>query len=196
MTRITKNTVFDSPLLRRLIQGGINLFLPQPRDERTPVSRALLIHLLSQRIRPTETLALNAAFALAFAVFLRMGEFTYPATALVDRNRSAWSISLYRASPWARTTSSLSCHVAKPITTQATDSARERTIGRYDNVRERRYSNVLIMADTMSMTATSNGSLASYKTTRARSSIYPSARRGRCEGADAVLAAVGNCEAR
>ena len=87
MTRITKNTVFDSPLLRRLIQGGINLFLPQPRDERTPVSRALLIHLLSQRIRPTETLALNAAFALAFAVFLRMGEFTYPAAALVDRNR-------------------------------------------------------------------------------------------------------------
>ena len=30
---------------------------------------------------------INAAFALAFAALLRMGEFTYPAAALVDRSR-------------------------------------------------------------------------------------------------------------
>src|SRR5216117_828297 len=29
------NAVFDSPLLRRLIQGGTNLFPPQPHRERT-----------------------------------------------------------------------------------------------------------------------------------------------------------------
>jgi hypothetical protein len=36
---------------------------------------------------PMDTLAVNAAFTLAFAAFLRMGEFTYPASALENRYR-------------------------------------------------------------------------------------------------------------
>ncbi len=36
---------------------------------------------------PTDALTINAAFTLTFAAFLRMGEFTYPAIALADRDR-------------------------------------------------------------------------------------------------------------
>ena len=64
---------------------------PQPRRERTPISCALLIRLLLPEATadeaPIETLALNASFTLAFTTFLRMREFTYLTTALIDRNR-------------------------------------------------------------------------------------------------------------
>jgi hypothetical protein len=85
------DSVFDSPHIRRLVQGGINLFPPQPRPERTPISRALLLRLVSpeasQGEKHTDALAINAAFTLAFAAFLRMGELTYPSSALSDRQR-------------------------------------------------------------------------------------------------------------
>jgi hypothetical protein len=64
------------------VQGAVNLFPPQPRAQRTPISHNLLIRLISPAASASENavdaLAINAAFTLAFAAFLRMGEFTYP----------------------------------------------------------------------------------------------------------------------
>jgi hypothetical protein len=82
---------FDSLCLRRIVQGAVNLFPAQPRAERTPISRNLLLHLVSPAATASENaldaLAVNAAFTLAFAAFLRMGEFTYPSSGLADRRR-------------------------------------------------------------------------------------------------------------
>jgi hypothetical protein len=82
---------FDSPCLRRLVQGALNFFPPQPRPERTPISRNLLVRLVSPAASASENisdaLAVNVAFTLAFAAFLRMGEFTYPSSALLERRR-------------------------------------------------------------------------------------------------------------
>jgi len=82
---------FDSPCLRRVIQGANNFFPAEPRPQRTPITRSLLIRLISPEATAAEphldTLAVNAAFTLAFAAFLRMGEFTFPVSALSDRRR-------------------------------------------------------------------------------------------------------------
>ena len=73
------------------MQGANNFFPAEPRPQRTPISRSLLIRLISPEATAAEphldTLAVNAAFTLAFAAFLRMGEFTFPVSALSDRRR-------------------------------------------------------------------------------------------------------------
>ena len=82
---------FDSPCLRRIVQGTTNLLPSQPRPERTPILRSLLIRLVFAAAiaseEPTDALVVNVAFTLAFAAFLRMGEFTYPSSALLDCHR-------------------------------------------------------------------------------------------------------------
>lgn len=73
--------VFECPHIRRLIAGAETLFPRQPRQQRLPITKQLLISLLSPRACAGEhfvdTLNLNAAFSLAFSAFLRMGEFTW-----------------------------------------------------------------------------------------------------------------------
>ena len=68
-------TVFDSPHLLRLVQGARGLF-PSRKRERLPVTRDIL-----SKITPPPTSRndyhIDAAFKLAFAGFLRMGEFTH-----------------------------------------------------------------------------------------------------------------------
>ena len=67
--------VFAHPILDRLIAGARSLFPPAKRT-RLPISQRILASITPP---PTsvEDLHLNAAFKLAFAAFLRMGEFTY-----------------------------------------------------------------------------------------------------------------------
>ena len=67
--------MFDSPYLLRLVQGARSLF-PSRKRERLPIIRDIL-----SKITPPSTSRndyhIDAAFKLAFAGFLRMGEFTY-----------------------------------------------------------------------------------------------------------------------
>lgn len=83
------DAVFDLPIFRRLLTGGDNLASSGPSIPRPVVSRGLLIELISSQATATEhpldTLALNAAFTLAFAGFLRMGEFTHDDRILRNR---------------------------------------------------------------------------------------------------------------
>ena len=68
-------TVFESPYLLRLVQGARSLF-PGKRRERLPITRDILT-----KITPTpvsrDDYNVDAAFKLAFAGFLRIGEFTH-----------------------------------------------------------------------------------------------------------------------
>ena len=72
-------SVFEDPRLQRILRG-IKIFLAarevEPR-ERLPITRDLLLRLIS-RLDPStyEGATLRAAFCIAFAAFLRMGEFT------------------------------------------------------------------------------------------------------------------------
>ena len=68
-------SIFTSPKLDRLIQGARSLFRG-PRRERLPITRELLTTVTPEPIS-IDDLHVNAAFKLAFAGFLRMGEFTH-----------------------------------------------------------------------------------------------------------------------
>jgi len=73
--------VFADEQLARVIRGVMRLYpdTTLPR-ERTPITREILVQLLSQLDLQTRRGALlAAAFTLAFAAFLRSGEFTYKA---------------------------------------------------------------------------------------------------------------------
>lgn len=67
--------VFKSPTLDRLIQGARSLF-QGPRRERLPITQELLTT-VTPTANSLDDLNINAAFKLAFAGFLRMGEFTH-----------------------------------------------------------------------------------------------------------------------
>ena len=71
-------SVFHSPDLERMIAGVRRLRGEAGTQERCPITKDLLLQMLphlSQRSREGATL--YAAFCLAFAAFLRIGEFTY-----------------------------------------------------------------------------------------------------------------------
>lgn len=74
-------TIFECPHIRRLIAGASTLFPKRPSLPKLVVTRSLLLRLLSPEAYMGESdadrLTLNAAFALAFSGFLRMGEFTW-----------------------------------------------------------------------------------------------------------------------
>jgi len=67
--------VFKSPTLDRLIQGARSLFQGS-RRERLPITRELLTT-VTPSSSSIDDVNVNAAFKLAFAGFLRMGEFTH-----------------------------------------------------------------------------------------------------------------------
>ncbi|KAF2174419.1 hypothetical protein K469DRAFT_550845, partial [Zopfia rhizophila CBS 207.26] len=85
--------VFEEDHIQRLIQGAKNLFPAQSRRKRLPITRDILLDVLSKRATrgedPIDTRNLNAAFTVAFSGFLRMGEFTYKASDLIDTRRFA-----------------------------------------------------------------------------------------------------------
>jgi len=71
-------TAFLDPRLERTIQGIKRDHNEPTRRERTPFTRPYLLRLLLHLHPLTyDTLVLRAAFTLAFAGFLRVGEFTY-----------------------------------------------------------------------------------------------------------------------
>jgi len=73
--------VFECPHIRRLLAGAHNLFPKRLGQAKLPITRELLNRLLCPEAclgeSATDTLNLNAAFALAFSAFLRMGEFMW-----------------------------------------------------------------------------------------------------------------------
>ena len=86
--------VFADEQLARVIRGVMRLYpdTTLPR-ERTPITREILVQLLSQLDLQTRRGALLAAvFTLAFAAFLRSGEFTYTEEDLRDESFADWFV--------------------------------------------------------------------------------------------------------
>lgn len=83
--------VFNSPHLQLLINGVTNTFPGSQRSPRTPITRDLLKELLSERATsgedPITRVNVNAACTMAFAGFLRLGEFTYLPSQLTNPAR-------------------------------------------------------------------------------------------------------------
>ena len=70
--------VYSHPILQRIIAGLQRLYGEGDTRERRPITRDILLKLISRFDQRTfEGANLHAAFCLAFAGFLRMGEFTY-----------------------------------------------------------------------------------------------------------------------
>ena len=76
---------FHSPQLERVI-AGLRRMRGEARSlERRPITKDLLLQMLSYfSLRIREGVTLYAVFYLAFAVFLRVGEFTYTIKDLND----------------------------------------------------------------------------------------------------------------
>ena len=71
-------TAFTDPRLERTVQGIKREYSEPERRDRTPLTRPYLLRLLSLMPPPNyNNTMLQAAFTLAFAGFLRVGEFTY-----------------------------------------------------------------------------------------------------------------------
>ena len=70
--------VFDSPHLLRLVQGARGFF-PSRKRERLPITKDILSKITPPPMSRNDY-HINAAFKLAFAAFLRIGEFIYTYT--------------------------------------------------------------------------------------------------------------------
>ena len=82
--------VYSHPILQRIIAGLRRLYGEGDTRERQPITRDILLKLISRFDQTTfEGANLHAAFCLAFAGFLRMGEFTYDK---VEGNFSSWNL--------------------------------------------------------------------------------------------------------
>jgi hypothetical protein len=71
-------TVFDDPRIKRLFRGALRLFGTKPTRERGEIERPLLLSMLQTlNLNLHDHVNLRAAFAVAFAAFLRSGELTW-----------------------------------------------------------------------------------------------------------------------
>lgn len=68
--------VFESVHLKRLIKGARNVFPPAPKRTRHPITMTILKSILPRLSADKDDANIHAAFCIAFAGFLRMGEFT------------------------------------------------------------------------------------------------------------------------
>jgi integrase len=84
---------FHHPMLQRVV-AGIRKFRGEAKvQEREPLTRDLLLRVLSLFDTSSQYGAtLHASFCLAFAGFLRIGEFTYSQTDLTDPEFDRWHI--------------------------------------------------------------------------------------------------------
>ena len=79
-------TAFSDTRLERILQGIKRDHREESRPERTPLTRPLLLHILSALDNQSyDNIVTRAAFTLAFAAFLRVGEFTYKETDIATR---------------------------------------------------------------------------------------------------------------
>ena len=82
--------VYSYPILQRVIAGLRRLYREGDTRERRPITREVLLKLVSRFNQTTlEGANLHSAFCLAFAGFLRMGEFTYDK---VESDFSSWNL--------------------------------------------------------------------------------------------------------
>ena len=82
--------VYSHPILQRIIKSFRRIYGEGDTWERRPITRDILLKLISRFDQTTlEGANLHAAFCLAFAGFLRMGEFTYNK---VERDFSSWNL--------------------------------------------------------------------------------------------------------
>ena len=82
--------VYSHPILQRVIKGFQRIYGEGDTQERQPITRDILLKLISRFDQTTlEGANLHAAFCLAFAGFLRMGEFTYNK---VESDFSSWNL--------------------------------------------------------------------------------------------------------
>ena len=75
--------VFEGPYIKRLLAGARSLF-PQRKKEKLPITRDILAQIVTGG-KSHDDLNIDAAFTLAFAGFLRMGEITHTATELKSK---------------------------------------------------------------------------------------------------------------
>lgn len=69
-------TVFDNPRLALIIKGGRRLF-PSIKTTRLPITKDILEKITLQPATSIEECTIDAAFKIAWAGFLRLGEITY-----------------------------------------------------------------------------------------------------------------------
>lgn len=86
--------VFDSPWIQRIVKGGHRLF-PGSKRQRLPITKEILDKVTANPSRSADDLNYNTAFKVAWAGFLRVGEFTHT---LQDRhNRTFHQTGLTRS---------------------------------------------------------------------------------------------------
>ena len=84
---------FHHPMLERIIAGIKRLVGERDKRERKPITRQILIQLLNNLDHKTLNGAtLHAAYSIAFAGFLRCGEFTYTAGEIDEPGFDAWHL--------------------------------------------------------------------------------------------------------
>ena len=85
--------IFQHPSVKKMLVGLRRLEGEGNKYERLPITRDILLRLLAQ-LDTTEELqaTVHAAYCLAFAGFLRIGEFTYSAVDLNDTQFALWHV--------------------------------------------------------------------------------------------------------
>ena len=82
--------VYSHPILQKIIAGLQKLYREGDTCKRQPITHDILLKLISRFDQTTfKGVNLHAAFCLAFAGFLRMGEFIYNK---VEGNFSSWNL--------------------------------------------------------------------------------------------------------
>jgi hypothetical protein len=69
--------VFDDPRIQRMLRGALRVYRSEPIRERGEITKDILIKMVSTFGNSHDDINLQAAFTVAFAAFLRAGEFTW-----------------------------------------------------------------------------------------------------------------------